>query len=1517
MNDAASSTNPAIDLASMTAGRRAIAGFLLQILRSVQLGLKMTVKLSLVSDTTQMLMHLEPAEGGDVQVLGGPRDIVEQVKMRTPNGRWTTGEVGAKVLPDLLRAVRPGTDQSFRFVTNNGAGLGPLVNYIASRNRAAPVRHRWGASRIPTAEFELRLANAACLSEVTSNMRHLLDSLEIEIVDPASIEEEIDCALTPLLRPGDHPADRRHQLLGQLMLLATEGAQLSPADLLGLVSPDAHRLLAHIQSLPSLISHHLEEDARLIGYDRSWQARRALPEPIAELVVLSGESGQGKTWTLAQLAFDQVGRGELAVVMRAPTRLDDVIAFINERIWQPAHPERVTIPVMARSIGQALDRGDGTWLTVYIDDVQDRTFAQRLARSRWHEHGVRIVVSAQPRITNAIRAIRTDAQVIEISNFRSADLRRFLALHDRAEALETMPDDVFELLLKPVHASIFVRLEKRASWAGVSEYELFSAYWRETSLLARDQSDHPSDGHALTALAGTLLSGTAHYPWRITEVRGAGIDDAAIMRLEQVGLLRRPAPDRMAFAADRMLNWAVAESLAQRILDDGLTPASAEALFATIEGLKTKTGEVVGTRLGYVYFDTLWLLVRDASPEFVADLIWEHVERLPQEARSEDQWTDGFGSVGAAIIPALELLAARAIDEERDWDIPRNVPFAFAAIAVADPEPVQRSIAEQIASGEARRIDLGLRTARLVAAPLALERIWPEHVARAAAYEMLVPGSDVNERSRAIHRQELSFDALRLAIGADPDWLDARLGSETAVSALNQLLWMLNDPRVINGERATDVWICRRERLSALMPSTSKAFIESIGHFRDTSLASVLDDAAADPEEGLADRVLRSRARLTPQAALQAIADGADAYGWSAANWWFDDLLAADPAGLANAIRTRAHRSDDHLTDTILYYRFNPDAMGAETLEEVLDTFAERLRAYNEAGPDPDEHEGPLHHPLSFLPTLPEPWQFDALRARAGTAIETELVRFASARRGRRSMTRDTTGNECERILAMIGGDGYDRLVLTELDRPNQFGRQDGFVSARWTASTAVGEALSTSAGESDTESYGAVVRMEALAVHARDAELEAMVRAGTSIYVSAAEMRSSGGRDVSKLRTRIAALLQSSDDASLDTAAALTGFLQGPEDALPLLPVFLDPATSVTIRRRILASCRALGFYAPEMLPIARSLIDGQSDEEAQFVVAYLAEAGDGEARRAATDWLKTQGLSGSSNFRQNLLPPLLRHEDSRPTVLAYLQSHRASGGLIADGGLLKLLAEAGDAKAQDELLRATHRYTGFARQNTIIAIGYLRQEEPEEAYFAAQRLLSRHQVASAADLMLEIDLERAAPELIERYRRAPPSLRLEIKRRLRVHLDGEAFATLIAPLAHSLRASDREIAADLAAAVPSGVPLFWLATLAGNPSPAVRGAAQSAIRQRRLEAAALLHRDLILSSPKMQQWARLSTIFDIVDPFYLWARYDPTSLEQVFDELDCEFLSAARQMRTKALKIREDEAKKQDKRR
>ncbi len=1275
--------------------------------------------------------------------------------------------------------------------------------------------------------------------------------------------------------------------------------------------------VAHIRSLPVLLARHVEEDARLIGYVPEQQARRALPIVTSSFAILSGESGQGKTWTLAQLAFDQIKRGELAIVMRSPTKIEEVVNCISERIWQPIHSDRGTIAVMAKSLGGAFRNDDGIWLTVYIDDVQDREFAQRLARSKWNEYGVRFIVSAQPRITQVIQSIRKSTQVIDIGNFRSADLHRFLNHHDRAEALETMPDDIFDLLLKPVHASIFVQLAKRAFWAGDSEYELISAYWEYGSLQAREQSDHPSDKYALRSLAAQLLTGKGHYPWRTADLRAVDLNDPAVLRLERVGLLRRPVPDRIQFAADRMLNWAIAGSLVEKIQEDDLSPAQAEALLASIDGLQTKKKEEIGLRLGYVYFDALWLLAHECEPEFVADLIWEHIVRLPQEAGAEDRWRNGYGSLGAKILPALELLASRAFNEERDWDIQTNIPFAIAAVAMSDPKSVQKLIARQVTSEAEREVEMGLSAARLIPVPAALDAIWSEHLKRASAYNQLRKQSTIDDNFRAsFFDQQLSLDALRVAISARPDWLDAKLATETDVIAVDQLLWILIDEKTVDSDLAARIWDQNRDRIVALMPTPSDALIESVGHFREASLIPVLD-AAQGSEDWTHDRILRSRARLAPRDAIHQIAEGSDIYGWKTANWWFDELFAADADGLAAAIRTRAGSGDDSLTDIILYYRFNPEAMDAETLDEVLDASAEKLRLFNDADTDTDVDslERRLHHPLKFLPRLSETWQFDRLRSRAGTELETQLVRFAAARRGRISLTRDSIGNKCERILAMIAGDGYEKLVLAELARLNNFGRHDGFIAARWSDDDRVTAVLAETPDDPNMGSFGQVVRMEAFAIHCCDQQLEAMVSAGAPIYLNAAEMRCSNGRDVSGLRAHIADLLAAGDKRSLDMAAAMTAFLGDVEDALPLVAVFVMPATTDQVRRRILASFRALQFYSPELLPLARKMIVGKIDEEAQFVATYLAEAGDEEARQAVIDWLSGQDLGSASASLRMFLTALLKHPAGKAAVLEYLRRSRKNGHLVLRGDQLQLLAEAGDSWAQEELMRASYRYSGFYQRNSIAAIDYLRKEEPDEAYFAAQRLLSRHAVAIAADLMLEIDPARAGPELLERYRHAKPSLRLAIERRLRVHLGGDALASLVTPLASAARASDRKIAAYLASVVPPGVPLPWLEQLASDVSPTVQQAARKALRQRRLEAAANAHRDLLLSSPKSLQWARLSTIFELTDPFYLWAQNDPANLREVFDELPFEFLDEGRRLRKKQLRQREDKAASADK--
>ncbi len=212
-------------------------------------------------------------------------------------------------------------------------------------------------------------------------------------------------------------------------------------------------------------------------------------------------------------------------------------------------------------------------------------------------------------------------------------------------------------------------------------------------------------------------------------------------------------------------------------------------------------------------------------------------------------------------------------------------------------------------------------------------------------------------------------------------------------------------------------------------------------------------------------------------------------------------------------------------------------------------------------------------------------------------------------------------------------------------------------------------------------------------------------------------------------------------------------------------------------------------------------------------------------------------------------------------------------------------------------------------------IAIDCLRGDDPDEAYFAPRRLLARHGIAVAADLMLEIDRKRGGRELIERYCDAKLSLRLEIERRLRVQLVGEGLATLIAPFASLPRARDRIVAARLAAVIPPAVPLPWLEAFVADASPDAQEVARDAVRKCGLESAAMMHRERLMSSPKPLQWARLSTIMELVDPLFLWSREDPANLKVIFDTPPFEFLDEAREIRKRQLKKQGNAPKKADK--
>lgn len=87
-----------------TGGQLNVTGILYQMLVSLAEGLDASVSAVEGSKGSTVEIQPEPFDGGDVQV-GGLRRLVIQIKRRAAGQRWSVGDIIRDVLPDLIKAA--------------------------------------------------------------------------------------------------------------------------------------------------------------------------------------------------------------------------------------------------------------------------------------------------------------------------------------------------------------------------------------------------------------------------------------------------------------------------------------------------------------------------------------------------------------------------------------------------------------------------------------------------------------------------------------------------------------------------------------------------------------------------------------------------------------------------------------------------------------------------------------------------------------------------------------------------------------------------------------------------------------------------------------------------------------------------------------------------------------------------------------------------------------------------------------------------------------------------------------------------------------------------------------------------------------------------------------------------------------------------------------------------------------------------------------------------------------------
>ncbi|NQT14650.1 MAG: hypothetical protein HQ582_17975 [Planctomycetes bacterium] len=600
-------------------------------------------------ELSEATLILEPADGGDQQEEFGIRRVVVQLKARSDDRTWSLQDLVTEVLPDLYRAVdltRPET--TYCFVTEGRRGdWGEAEDFFRSFNNRlvtedalaslsdskevkfgkrvqqpgtekkpfwdpGPYTERGLFDRI-VAYVRSRAKNREePVAQTRQRLWHLLANFEFEPGNTwESIQEAVDNWLVTIVPALEDLPRFRDALLLDLARRASSGS----APVVATEFLDEHGLnatpLSKWMELTSKATHHLVRTLQLRGIDFGEEARPGLVDLTfgrwmsnGPILILSGESGQGKTWLGYSLLWEAVRRQEIAIAIESEGnahRDQDVAArvFWQEIVGHDNAPPFLRIRERLHQVG---GEHGARRIALLVDRVYDHTEARRLTLVPWEDLGIRVAITCLPDVEETICAAteKDRCAVVSVQDFTVGELQMYLA-SAIGDHWTTIPEDVRNTLRRPLLAHLYRDLTEGQPWQPTNEYELYERFWQRLS--RSEHGSFPADAAHLCRVAYSVVQGET-YPWSTDQLVSSGMDNDCIERLTRIGWLRSRYPGRYEVWHERLLNWAAAEGIIAEVRVGRLSEMGA---CETIKTLHFAPPDRVGPHLGYVAMDAFWI----------------------------------------------------------------------------------------------------------------------------------------------------------------------------------------------------------------------------------------------------------------------------------------------------------------------------------------------------------------------------------------------------------------------------------------------------------------------------------------------------------------------------------------------------------------------------------------------------------------------------------------------------------------------------------------------------------------------------------------------------------------------------------------------------------------------------------------------------------------------------------------------------------------------------------------------
>lgn len=1473
-------------------GPAALNGFLYQILQ--HLGLLAEARLSNSRDGEELSddwsIILEPASGGDAQIHTGEY-VVEQYKTRS--GTWSVTTIVDDVLRGLRRAIPatvPGR-AAYRFVTDGRPGrhVDKLFAFF-DRARLVAQPDRLDDSETHSYDGE-DLTDAALLHRICERSRSN-DS-------PAGPDEEarVFHLLTRFEAEWEHTADALTKRIEELLALYFPGPHdvyLARLNLQGLLldrlskgeirlgTDEVRRLFAEVNldpdvpkkfaALAETLSHLANERlSKVAGYVRSEDVRPVLVWPSDRpVLVITGESGNGKTWCLARLVRELAARREIVTWSRALESAKDQIDKITVDVWAAGlHQQGARTLAALELYYREWTQQTGHWLTVAVDDVANVALARQLVQRDWSGDGVRLAMSTTASVALSIRSRYPSlVHVVEVDEFDVTELDNYLQVHGRRWS--ELPDDLKQILKKPILAGLYVRLPYSSfKRAPRSEYEVFDGYWRQMK-----SRTAPGDAGILLELAARVLRKES-YPVERSIWSSVGADAASAERLIAVGWLRLSDSDELMFAHDRLLNWAVAVSLANR----ARKRAIAETELAELLLVCLNDSRAFSRSLGYVLMDVLWLLSNLAPSEFDLQAV---LARLEEDGHvSGSLYEDMLPTMGRF---ALEMILGRLERVVSKGDA-RSVYLRHGLEAVARQEEIELHGAVQrlLESGVTDLQRVGLELVKIQPAADYLERLWAMRVWHS------------RDDRESYRDPTLWCDAIRACAPFNLDWLIELTNSgSTTEENMADLAYVLAG---LESPRAHHVWERVRDALVARVPkSRSRGVLYCISRFCDGRYAAYCRDRLTEDVDFVNTAALPALARLSPRDAILHLDEVAENTRYFTVSNWLTSLLELEPDAVRSRLLELAKRAGEVEHALGLLFQSAPDSMGHELFAAFLDDLEARMELRDAASPEPNDDW--LFRPLDVLSRISNFELLRQLRERRGSTLERLIAAAAMRRTKRPSMSQDHILESARLTLLRIAGNGIGELLAAEFASPEYWGRHGGLMWAEVGRLEMKGPLYAIASkprqGEDAQsngrmESYLAVTKLAAIGA---DRELVDSVWRVKSDCISTelASLRGEQVMDTALLEPALAALqTHSVDEPELWRALAIA-WLSGEK-------AFLKPIRHLLAHLEPTSTAAAIAFHALWRL-------EDRSDQAFEFAKRLLASE---KGRWMAINLLIAFGeqghpllrahLEGRSHLNwdhldQAIIEALHEHPSTRAAAIEAAKRDLSRGHRSVDTPSFKIAAESGAAPVQEQILEAA-----FTNDRTVV--GRAIEAIQATSTFDVARALEAAGVelaatAKTADAVCRLVVKMAGTDavgwLVGIAGKVEADQRAAIGRALR-RLPGHHVSEALENLLGSELRTDRLLGLELASwtSFPCSERIHDVAL--NDREGKVRDAAATALRFRRgLENGVKLLRG-IPGVPEPIQWSLLHALIWSAHPSLLTDREDELWLGHALDGLPGRF--------------------------